>query len=112
MPGVARSRGVLRDPRKVLDDHVQRAEHEKEAARDEVLRRLAVVRAELLLRIRLAAHRRRLAGYEPEHRREHHGEESDVGEELERREVLDVQGASPAYRSPGSKKKTISVQPR
>ena len=92
MPGVAGSRQVISGPRQVLEDHVQRAEDEEEATRDEVLRRLAVVGAELVLGIRLGAHRGRLARHELEHRREHDREEADVGQELERCEVLDVHG--------------------
>ena len=92
--GVAGLRQVLRDPGQILDDHVQRAEHEEETARDEVLRRLAVVDPELVLGVRLVAGRRSLAGHELEHRGEHDREEGDVGQELERREMLDVQAAS------------------
>ena len=93
MPGVAGSCQILRGPGQVLDDHVQRAEHEEEAACHEVLRSLAVVGPELVLRIRLRAHRRRLARNELEHRRDHDREEADVGQELERGEMFDVQGA-------------------
>ena len=96
MPGVAGSRQVLRSPRQVLGDHVQRAEDQEKAARDEVLRRLAVMGAELVFRVGLVAGRRSLAGDEPEHRREHHRKEADVGQELKRGEVLDVHGPSPA----------------
>jgi hypothetical protein len=81
---------VLGDPGQVLQHHVQAPEHEEEATRQEVLRRLAVVRVQLLVRIRLVARRRRAAGDEPEHRREHDGEERDVRQELERGDVLDV----------------------
>src|SRR5512132_4652900 len=96
MPGVTGSGQVFGGPWQVLDDHVERAEHQEEASRDEVLRRLAVVSAELVLRIGLGTDGRRLAGDELEHRREYDREEADVGQELKRGEVLDVQGASPA----------------
>src|SRR5204863_367842 len=43
MSRVAHARERLRDPRHVLHDHVQAAEHEEEASGDEVLREPAVV---------------------------------------------------------------------
>jgi len=88
---VAGASQVLGHPGQVLDHHVQRTEDEEETARDEVLRGLAVVRTELVIGERLPADRRRLARDESEHRRDDDREKRDVGQELERSEVSDVQ---------------------
>ena len=87
---VAGTREPLGGPRQVLDDHVQPAEQEEGAAREEVLGQPRVVRAELLGRVRLRPHRRLAARQQRRDRHHDHGEERRVGEELERREVLGV----------------------
>ena len=90
MAGVAGAREVLGGPGQVLHHHVQAPEHEEAAAREEVLRGLAIVRVQLLVRVRLVPRRRRAAGHEPEHRRQQHGEEREVGQELEGGDVLEI----------------------
>ena len=89
---VAGAGQVLGEPRQVLDGRVDAAQHEEEPAGHEVLRRLAVVRVELVLGVRRLAHRRRLPRNELADRRHDDGEEGDVGQKLERREVLDPHG--------------------
>ena len=88
---VPRARQVLGRPGHVLHDHVDCAEDEEEPARHEVLRQLPVVGPELLVGVRRRPDRRRLPGHEPEHGRDDDAEERRVRQELERREVAEVQ---------------------
>ena len=82
-------------PGHVLHDHVHGPEDEEEATPDEVLRHLAVVGAELLVRVGDHPNRRRLPRHEPEHGRDDDGEERRVGQELERREVAQIHAPRP-----------------
>ena len=92
MTCVARSREPVRDPGQVLQCHVHRAEHEEAAAGDEVLGEPPVVACELLVAVRIGALRCGLARNEAADHRHDDAEERDVGQEVERGEVLDPHG--------------------
>src|SRR6266581_4444280 len=80
------------DPGQVLQRHVHRTENEEAAACDEVLRQPRIVPRELVLAVRLGAHRRGLARDEAADHRDYDAEERDVRQEVERGEVLDPHG--------------------
>src|SRR5439155_6968299 len=101
MSRVAHARERLRDPGHVLDDHMEAAEHEEEASGDEVLRKLAVVRTELGLGIRFRPQRRLSPREQVRDRTYDDRQERRVGEELQRREVLEVHARAPALAEPG-----------
>ena len=89
---VAGTREPLGCPGQVLEHHVQAAEDEEGSATDEVLRQLAVVAAELLVRVGRRPDRRRPPGQEPEHGCNRDREERGIAQELQRRDVLEPHG--------------------
>ena len=102
---VAGAGEVLRDPGQVLEHRVDAPEDQEEAAGEEVLRRLGVVRVQLVVRVGRLADRRRAARHELGDRGDHDREEGDVGQELQRREMLDPHTAAPSGgRVPGSRR--------
>ena len=105
MTGVAHARERFGDCGHVLDDHVHAAEHEEEPAGDEVFRELAVVRSELVVRVRLSPDRRLAPRQHVRDRADEDCKEREVRQELERRDVAEIHapGGPSAGRARGSR---------